>query len=99
MLLDQLLFSPVFLAVFFIYNHISERGRLDGLTKRFDAVHFAANSACADLLGIQRNPQSQLQSLAAGSMHQFLLGPPQLSIALFKLCRHRLDRFPLHQQC
>lgn len=36
-LLDQLLFSPVFLAVFFAYNHIGERGRLAGLSNRFKA--------------------------------------------------------------
>jgi protein Mpv17 len=36
-LVDQLLFSPVFLAVFFAYNHIGERGKLAGLSNRFKA--------------------------------------------------------------
>lgn len=38
-LLDQLLFSPVFLAVFFAYNHIGERGRLAGLSNHFKGAY------------------------------------------------------------
>ncbi len=35
--MDQLLFSPVFLAVFFAYNHLGERGNLAGISCRFKA--------------------------------------------------------------
>lgn len=37
-LLDQLVFSPVFLAVFFLYSHVSELGRLAGVSKKFESV-------------------------------------------------------------
>ena len=38
-LLDQLVFSPIFLGVFFIYNHFTENGRLAGISRRFQNVN------------------------------------------------------------
>lgn len=34
-LIDQLIFSPIFLGIFFVYNHFTENGRISGVSKRF----------------------------------------------------------------